>query len=140
MIAPLEPGGGNGVVFFAGGGTGGHLFPALAVAEVLARDHGHEPCFLTGPRPLEREILGRSPFPRHEISIAGRGRSGLLGEWRRAGELFRNKTLSGRWPEERLPTQLCPCAFLLTSRLDPCTLRGSPVISLTVLFWEEESQ
>ncbi len=47
-------------VIFAGGGTGGHIFPALAIAEQLppeSRTH-----FICSDRPLDAELLRRAPL------------------------------------------------------------------------------
>ncbi len=51
------------VVAFAGGGTGGHLFPGLAVARWLRdADPGLRIVFFTTGRPLERRLLGGGEF------------------------------------------------------------------------------
>ncbi len=45
-------------VIFAGGGTGGHLYPGLAVARALCdREPSARALFLTTDRPLDRDIL-----------------------------------------------------------------------------------
>jgi len=51
------------VVAFAGGGTGGHLFPGLAVARWLRRaDPSLAVVFFTTGRPLERRLLEEGEF------------------------------------------------------------------------------
>src|SRR2546425_8125982 len=54
-------------VLIAGGGTGGHLMPALALAEAL-RDAGRgvEPLLVGAERGIEAELLPRHPF-RHRL-------------------------------------------------------------------------
>jgi len=47
----------------AGGGTGGHLFPGIAVAESLRRaDPNAQITFFTTRRPLDQEVLSRTPY------------------------------------------------------------------------------
>lgn len=50
-------------VFFAGGGTGGHLYPGLAIARALvALDPGVRPLFIGARRGVERDILPTTEF------------------------------------------------------------------------------
>lgn len=51
-------------VFFTGGGTGGHLYPGLAIARALVRDRPEvRPFFVGAQRGIEREILPTAEFP-----------------------------------------------------------------------------
>lgn len=51
------------VFAFAGGGTGGHLYPALAVAEVLRRQWPQARCvFFGSDRPIDRRIVEHAGF------------------------------------------------------------------------------
>ncbi|UCD52888.1 MAG: UDP-N-acetylglucosamine--N-acetylmuramyl-(pentapeptide) pyrophosphoryl-undecaprenol N-acetylglucosamine transferase [Phycisphaerales bacterium] len=58
--------------FFAGGGTGGHIYPALAVAEQIAEQQPDaEIHFLCSTRPVDKRILDRTPFPYTPLPAAG---------------------------------------------------------------------
>lgn len=63
----------------AGGGTGGHLFPGIAVAEeFLAWEQGNEVLFIGTEKGIEARILPRLGFRLEFIAAAGiRGKSGL---------------------------------------------------------------
>lgn len=51
------------VYLFAGGGTGGHLFPGIAVAEQILLQQPTSRCLFVGTdRPIERQILAGTPF------------------------------------------------------------------------------
>ena len=62
-------------IMFAGGGTGGHIFPNLAVVERL-RDQGvrFEPHFLISRRPLDAAILNEAGITATPLAIEPPGR------------------------------------------------------------------
>ncbi len=70
----------------AAGGTGGHVYPALAVAEAVrearpdARVH-----FVGGRRGIEKELVPRAGFPLTRLPAAGMRGLGLAGALRFAG-------------------------------------------------------
>lgn len=74
-------------LLIAGGGTGGHLFPGIAVAREWARrNKDNEVLFVTGRRKIESDILDRAGFSQVSIPVEGiKGRG-----WRnKAVTLFR---------------------------------------------------
>ncbi|HEX4460475.1 MAG TPA: undecaprenyldiphospho-muramoylpentapeptide beta-N-acetylglucosaminyltransferase [Polyangia bacterium] len=62
-------------ILIAGGGTGGHLFPGLAVAEEL-RARGHEVRFVGTHKGIEARAVPAADYPIDFIDIAGIKRSG----------------------------------------------------------------
>jgi UDP-N-acetylglucosamine--N-acetylmuramyl-(pentapeptide) pyrophosphoryl-undecaprenol N-acetylglucosamine transferase len=66
-------------LIIAGGGTGGHLFPGIAVAEeFLARDSASEVLFVGTERGIEARAVPAAGYPLELISAAGiRGKGGF---------------------------------------------------------------
>ena len=51
-------------ILFAGGGTGGHLYPGLAIARAISRmSSDAEPFFVGALRGIEKEVLPKTEFP-----------------------------------------------------------------------------
>jgi UDP-N-acetylglucosamine--N-acetylmuramyl-(pentapeptide) pyrophosphoryl-undecaprenol N-acetylglucosamine transferase len=86
-------------IIFAGGGTGGHLYPGLAIARALVKaDPRIEPFFIGAQRGIERDVLPQVGFPFELLDLHPLYRSrpwenwktirGALTAWRRiAGEV-----------------------------------------------------
>lgn len=56
-----------------GGGTAGHVLPALAVAEALV-DRGHDPAtirYVGARRGIETRLVPQTPFPAHFLNVVG---------------------------------------------------------------------
>ncbi|MFZ5596341.1 MAG: undecaprenyldiphospho-muramoylpentapeptide beta-N-acetylglucosaminyltransferase [Bacillota bacterium] len=71
-----------------GGGTGGHIYPALAIARGLKERYGSGVWYIGGTRGLEREIVPREGFPFRSLELAGLKRgfspSNLAAGWKAA--------------------------------------------------------
>lgn len=84
-------------LMIAGGGTGGHIYPAIAIArEYIARGAGRKVIFVGTEYGLEKTIVPKNGFPLEFVSVAGlQGKSiftklknaaklplGFVGAWR----------------------------------------------------------
>jgi len=59
-------------IIIAGGGTGGHLFPGIAIAEeFLGRNPAYRILFIGTERGLEKKIMGRLGLPLRTIQVEG---------------------------------------------------------------------
>lgn len=74
-------------IIIAGGGTGGHLFPGIAIAdEFLKRDEKSDILFVGTERGLERKILPDKGFALQTVSVEGIRGKGII---RSAGALLK---------------------------------------------------
>ena len=70
-------------IVFAGGGTGGHLFPALAVADELRRRHpGRRVRFIGAAKGLEARLVPQAGYDLTALPLSGIKGAGLLGRLR----------------------------------------------------------
>ena len=65
-------------LLIAGGGTGGHLFPGMAVAEE-AKARGAEVLFVGTARGIEARVVPQAGYPLELIEVSGLKRTGVLG-------------------------------------------------------------
>ncbi len=87
-------------VLVAGGGTGGHILPALAVAHVLATQHNAEVRFLGTVRGLETRLVPAAGFPLDLVQV---------GQLNNVSLATRLRTVLG------LPLSIARCVRLLRS-------------------------
>lgn len=78
------------MVLFSGGGTGGHLYPALALADALvALRPDVRPFFVGSERGLEARVLAERGVPHALLTVRGLARGALLSNWRVGPALVR---------------------------------------------------
>ena len=73
-------------VLIAGGGTGGHLYPGIAVAEAIVAAGG-EVSFVGTERGLEARLVPQAGFPLELVKVSGLKRMGIAAFLRGIGRL-----------------------------------------------------
>jgi UDP-N-acetylglucosamine--N-acetylmuramyl-(pentapeptide) pyrophosphoryl-undecaprenol N-acetylglucosamine transferase len=107
------------VMLFAGGGTGGHLFPGIALAEALRRRRPDvAPLFVGSDREIERRIMQQHGLPHRSLLTAS------LGELKRRPDRF----LWRNWRATRL-------AWRLVVRKQPLVVVGLGGFASAPLVW-----
>jgi UDP-N-acetylglucosamine--N-acetylmuramyl-(pentapeptide) pyrophosphoryl-undecaprenol N-acetylglucosamine transferase len=73
-------------LLIAGGGTGGHLYPGIAIAEEV-KARGGEVLFVGTTRGIEARVVPAAGYPLELLEVTGLKRMGLLGTLRGLGRL-----------------------------------------------------
>ena len=118
------------LVVFTGGGTGGHLYPALAIARALVRLRPEvNPLFVGAQRGIERTVLPGTGFPHllldlHPFYRRAPWKSwltirGLAGSWRKL-----NESLGGRVPALVIATG----GYASSATLAWCVMKSRPFV------------
>ena len=118
------------LVVFTGGGTGGHLYPALAIARALVRQRPDiDTLFIGAQRGIERNVLPGTEFKHilldlHPIYRSAPWRSwrtvrGLVGSWGRIRE-----ALGGRTPALVVATG----GYASSATLAWCVINKAPFV------------
>src|SRR5258706_163536 len=95
----------SGSFVMAGGGTGGHVVPALAVAREL-RARGHSVRFIGTRRGMEAKLVPAEHFPIEWIEIGGLKRVGLRKTLSTLAELPSSIWQAGRMLDRAQPTAI----------------------------------
>jgi UDP-N-acetylglucosamine--N-acetylmuramyl-(pentapeptide) pyrophosphoryl-undecaprenol N-acetylglucosamine transferase len=69
------------VIVLAGGGTGGHVYPALSIGDVLA-GRGHRILYYGDPARLEGRVVEKRGYPLRAVRALAYPRGGLVGKVR----------------------------------------------------------
>lgn len=92
------------IVWFAGGGTGGHLYPGLAIARALVRaDASVRPVFIGARRGIERDVLPTTEFAHLLLDLHPLYRAHPWENWKTALGFARAWRMLGRQMQETRP-------------------------------------
>ncbi|NNF27536.1 MAG: hypothetical protein HKN73_09980, partial [Gemmatimonadetes bacterium] len=125
------------VVVFSGGGTGGHLYPALAIADALIRLRPDvRPHFVGARRGIEARVLPERGLPHTLLEVEGLSRTHALSNLRVLAHLGR-----ATWSLVRAFRRMKPSAIVLTGGYAsaPAGLAGA-ALRLPIVVQEQNEQ
>ena len=93
-------------VLIMAGGTGGHVFPALACAHEF-QNRGYQVHWLGTPRGIENEVVPAAGLPLHLIDVSGLRGKGVASLLKAPWQLLRSL-----WQARRIMRQLQPACVL----------------------------
>ena len=111
----------------AGGGTGGHVIPALAVAREL-RSRGHRVEFVGTERGVESRLVPQAGFPLHFIRVGGVKGIGPLGKVTSVAQLI--ASMAGQLRAERPDAVFSMGGYVAGPPVMAALLRGIPVVAM----------
>ena len=84
-------------MLLAGGGTGGHLFPAISIAEhLLEQEPESEVMFVGTERGIESKVLPEMGLPLQTIDIGGLAGTGMTGKMKMLPKIWKSLRQSSR--------------------------------------------
>ncbi len=113
--------------YMAGGGTGGHVIPALAVAREL-RDRGHRVEFIGTQRGVESRLVPQAGFALHLIRIGGLKGIGPLGKVTSVAQLL--LSTAGQLRMKRPAAVFSMGGYVAGPPVMAALLRGIPVVAM----------
>lgn len=91
-------------VALTGGGTGGHLYPLIAVAEQLRQLHPDLPItFVGSDSRLEAKVVPTTPFPFVGLPVVSVPRKPGMGMFKALGKLWQSYAEARRWLRQARP-------------------------------------
>lgn len=91
-------------VIMTGGGTGGHIYPAIAIAEKIKEQHKDaEILFVGTERGLEKDLVPKNGYPIKFITVSGFNRKNLLKNVKVVKELLQGSQEARRIIKEFKP-------------------------------------
>ena len=80
-------------VIITGGGTGGHVYPAIAIADrIMERSNDAEILFVGTERGIEKEIVAKNGYPIKFITVSGINRKNLIKNVKVLKDYIKGKT------------------------------------------------
>lgn len=138
-------------IVFAGGGTGGHLYPGLAIARAVQRLRPDiQPFFIGARRGVERDVLPTTGYPHVLLDLHPLYRSRVWNNWRTVAGMFTAWRGIGRVFRDERPAlvvgtggyaAVAALAYAVAHRIPIVEQTGDSLPSLTArLFsrWAEE--